>query len=82
MKTGLGFDISDIYIGRYFSNFTLSLNGSGLGSGLGRVSLKPTPDPNPFRVLFLKPKPNPSLSQVKSGRVGYPQVELNLPSLI
>ena len=29
----LGFAISEIYIGRYFSNFILSLNGSGPGSG-------------------------------------------------
>ena len=33
MKIGLGFDISDIYIGRYFSNFVLSLTGSGPGLG-------------------------------------------------
>ena len=29
----LGFAISEIYIGRYFSNFILSLNVSGPGSG-------------------------------------------------
>ena len=28
----LGFAITEIYIGRYFSNFILSLNGSGPGS--------------------------------------------------
>ena len=48
----LGFAISEIYIGRYFSNFLLSLN--GLGQVRVRAGFFPKfgPDPNPFRVFL------------------------------
>ena len=52
----LEFAISEIYIGRYFSNFILSLNGSGRvrsGFGLGFFP-KSRPDPNPLWVFCFK----------------------------
>ena len=65
MKIGLGFDMSDIYIGRYFSNFTLSLKGSGqVGFGLGFYQ---NPNPNWIRFRFFsKTQTQPYLL---SGRV-------------
>ena len=55
----VGFAISEIYIGRYFSNFVLSLNGSGRVRVRAGFFPKPGPDPDPLRVFFLKPKPDP-----------------------
>ena len=41
----LGFAVSEIYIGRYFSNFILSLNGSSPGSGwvFSKIWTRPKP---------------------------------------
>ena len=41
----LGFAISEIYIGRYFSNFILSLNMLGLGSGQVFFKIRTRPKP-------------------------------------
>ena len=54
----LGFAISEIYIGRYFSNFILSLNGSGRVRVRAGVFPKSGPDPNPLRVFCFKPIPD------------------------
>ena len=77
MKKGLGFVISYIYIGRYFSNFVLSLNGSGRVRVRAEVFPKPGPDPDPLQVFFLKPKPDPICY-----RTGYPRIGHKLPSLV
>ena len=41
----LGFAISEIYIGRYFSNFLLSLNRSGPSSGRVFSKIRTRPEP-------------------------------------
>ena len=53
MKIGFGFDISDIYIDRYFSNFTLSLNGSGRVWVQDKFLPKPGPTSGFFFFFFL-----------------------------
>ena len=57
----LEFAISEIYIGRYFSNFILSLNRSGrVGSSFGPSFFpKSKPDLNPLWVFCFKPIPDP-----------------------
>ena len=54
----LGFAISEIYIGRYFSNSILSLNGSGWVP-------KSRPDSNPLRVFCFKPILDPIFNRTK-----------------
>ena len=56
----LGFVISEIYRGRYCSNFMLSLNGSG------RVQVRAgfLLNPGPASGFFIKPKPDPILYRV------------------
>ena len=69
----LGFATSEIYIGRYFSNFILSLNGLGHVRVRAGVFPKSEPDPNPLRVFCFKPIPDLFLigpGKIRSIRVG------------
>ena len=61
----LGFSISTIYIGRYFSNFILSLNGSGRVRVRVGFFPKSGPDPNPLRVFCFKPILDPIFNRIR-----------------
>ena len=60
----LGFAISEIYIGRYFSNFLLSLNGLGWVRVRAGFFPKSRPDPNSLRVFCFKPIPDPIFNRI------------------
>ena len=65
----LGFAISEIYIGRYFSNFLLSLNGSGrVGSRFGPGFFQ-NPDPTQTRFGFFVLNPYPTLFLIGPGKI-------------
>ena len=61
----LGFAISEIYIGRYFSNFLLSLNGLGWVRVRAGFFPKSGPDSNPLRVFCFKPIPDHIFNRIR-----------------